>query len=541
MLGKKTFWTCECSKLQLPGIRNCTKGRHLSIRSGYWAGNPFNIPDLQGERSLSDLVTWEMHESLPFEGSNTFTRYVDYPFEIAQCKNGLCFNRDWKYGEGQSCPGYSSGSLCGRCLLGYWQTLATQKCQHCSLSSRRIRLHWYVVTTIVLTVASFLLMLRFNFGLSPVLDSWLFLIQACWYVFPKDKSPIHAAIHSILTFGLGNLCFVEPLDRLDSGQLLLLQPMTLLFLFMTVRVLRSYNVTGKYVQRLQSHMLLVRVMWFVLVYSYFVLVFTSMNTLWCTRLSHRGDVLVMDGAIKCYNGKHMLHTILAGLIILLVIIPPPLILAIPQCQRSIHLKGFIDEASSLYKDDRRWWASVNLLRRVAVAIISVMMTGSEKSRIMALTAFFWCYFAFHTQCRPFRSHNLVGVSANTWESMFLFGLSLIASLESHAFDEDEGWRRTMHTAALALLGAMNALLLVVCVVKQCFSRQGGYGLLKDLSFAVWWRKRQNARNSEPDVELTESTLDVMARGMREPLMIEQIRDAHGRGSDHSSQTSCIIL
>eukprot|EP00117_Sycon_ciliatum_P041827 scpid85037/ scgid30526/ len=62
ILGKKTFWTCECRKLQLPGIRNCTKGRHLNIRSGYWAGNPFNIPDLQGERSLSDLVTWEMNE-----------------------------------------------------------------------------------------------------------------------------------------------------------------------------------------------------------------------------------------------------------------------------------------------------------------------------------------------------------------------------------------------------------------------------------------------------------------------------------------------
>ena len=126
MLGKKTFWTCECSKLQLPGIRNCTKGRHLNIRSGYWAGNPLDAPEFQEEKNLSDMVTWEMNESLPFNGSNTFAKYVVYPFEIAQCKNGLCFNRDWKYGEGQSCPGYSSGPLCGRCLQGYWQTLVTQ-------------------------------------------------------------------------------------------------------------------------------------------------------------------------------------------------------------------------------------------------------------------------------------------------------------------------------------------------------------------------------------------------------------------------------
>ena len=125
--------------------------------------------------------------------------------------------------------------------------------------------------------------------------------------------------------------------------------------------------------------------------------------------------------------------------------------------------------------------------------------------------------------------------------MLLFGLSLIATLESHAFDEDEGWHRAMHTAAFTLLVSVNALLLVACVAKQCFSRQGGYGLLKDLSFAVWWRRRQNARNSEPEVELTETALDAMAGDMREPLMIEQIRDAHSRGSDHSSQISCIIL
>ena len=156
--------------------------------------------------------------------------------------------------------------------------------------------------------------------------------------------------------------------------------------FIAVRIARSHPRAALFLARRSSHMTLVSVMWFVLVYSYVMLVFTSISLLWCVKLGSR-SVLSMDGSIECFSNAHLPYAILAIVILVAIIVPPPLILLVPQAKGYIQLKGFIDEASRLYRHKKCWWAGVNLLRRVSMAVMGSFWFGDEVHRLMALTCY----------------------------------------------------------------------------------------------------------------------------------------------------------
>eukprot|EP00117_Sycon_ciliatum_P007265 scpid17663/ scgid10447/ len=535
------LWVCQSQKDVVPGVKSCDKGRFLQVRAGYWAGNARNA-SWDGVGSFPQSIICKANGTGSFETTSAYAKYVDYPFAIAQCQNPQCLNRDWDYGETRPCPGHSAGPLCDRCEPGYWQTPSLPHCYHCSASTTRIPLHVYIVAVVFMTFLSFpLLVMQFNFGMSPILDCWLFLIQASGRVFVHKQQLIYVTVRVVLTWGLGIICPEQPLDTLDMNSLLLLQPGTFLVWFIVVRVLRSYNTTGQIIQRWQQHMLLVRVMWFILVYSYFVLAFVCINALWCTRLNDQ-FVLAADGSIPCYQGKHWVHAVLSVAIMLLVILPAPIILAVPQCQRSIHLKGFIDEASRHFKPNRRWWASINLLRRVAVALISTVNSGSEMNRMLLLNMFCWTYVVCYALVRPLKKSHLMGISANNWECMFLFSLAMISTLQMMALGQGE-LRETLNTASLVLYIAINVVAISACVLKQCCSSEGGYGRIRNFSIRMWYTQRQQTRatrldsTAQSDVPLTEVVLNNMASGIRDPLLVDQIREE--QESLHPKHT-CII-
>ena len=223
--------------------------------------------------------------------------------------------------------------------------------------------------------------------------------QAAWYIFPRnDNKFVYSTIFTALTYGLGHFCILETIDRLQVSALLLIQPFVLLVVFIAIRVARSYPRTALFLARRSSHMTLVRVMWFVLIYSYFMLVFSSISMLWCVDLGSR-RVLAIDGSIQCFGDHHLPYAILAIVILVSIIIPAPLLLIVPQARGYTQFKGFIDEASRLYRHKRCWWAGVNLLRRVLMAVFGVSWFGNEYHRLLALTCFLLLLYMSHDVIR----------------------------------------------------------------------------------------------------------------------------------------------
>eukprot|EP00117_Sycon_ciliatum_P032858 scpid13576/ scgid4002/ len=524
---------CECSS-ENPAIKRCPKGRFVIYNRGYWAGNTTSMkraPQVRDElfhkvhpgviQAVTDPST---DNASTFSSSWAFRAFVDYQYSEVQCTNGLCQQHGtWVFGNSSACIHNGAGILCGQCAPGTKLKLATARCTDCSQAKAVIPLGVYISVIIVMTILSACLMFYFNVGLSPVLDSWLFFVQTSWYIFPKDNKFVYSSVYTVLTFGLGHLCMTKGLNRLQVSTLLLIKPITLLLIFLAIRIARSYNYLGTRLARLQSHMKLVRVMWFVLVYSYFMLTFTALSVFWCVQINDR-QVLAMDGSVDCYVSPHLGYVLAAVAILAIVILPPPLLLLIRRTHGHIMLKGFVDEACCMYTDECRWWSAVNLLRRIAIGLLGSLPFSSAVSRLLVTSGFLLLLLMVHSTVRPLRKGDFAGVGYNTWES-FMLCISICISVLYSVMYASQMTENYVLWVSGALFLTPTALVLTALLYRQCLAKEGGYGRFRILSVRRIWQHWQRGRGRERnESHLDETALANLIGDIRDPLLVDNIRD-----------------
>eukprot|EP00117_Sycon_ciliatum_P031941 scpid98261/ scgid1188/ len=110
-------------------IQKCSKGRFVDMKPGYWAGNVTTNSRRGSEKEPLDWkstavdVVFETESNISnstFKETQAYESFVNYPFGIAQCTNGLCKSSAWLYnGLGTpACVGNAAGILCGECRAG---------------------------------------------------------------------------------------------------------------------------------------------------------------------------------------------------------------------------------------------------------------------------------------------------------------------------------------------------------------------------------------------------------------------------------------
>ena len=100
-----------------------------------------------------------------------------------------------------------------------------------------------------------------------------------------------------------------------------------------------------------------------------------------------------DASYECFAGAHLPWAIIACLIVGLVCVPLPLLL--PFLHHYAPIKPFSDVYSSLYKKNRRWWCSVDLLRRLVLAAVYTGVDNPENGHLaMTLTCFFFAFCTY---------------------------------------------------------------------------------------------------------------------------------------------------
>ncbi|XP_065188750.1 uncharacterized protein LOC135819463 [Sycon ciliatum] len=515
-----------CKRLQHNGILSERLGKTIKVAAGYWAGNVRDKRD-RTSKVMRDILGSDGSEiqQIPMNGAiliATLRRIeAETSFGITQCSHKFCHSFRWWLGPGESgCRSGHTGPLCGQCKKGKSMIIDTLACRTCASPS--IHVYAYMALVMVLTILMFLLMFYFNVGMSPLVDSWLFFFQVAPIVVPFFNFP-NGMMSTLLTFGLGHLCIKPELNRMQIQAMLLLQPITLLALVFLVRIAASYSCTGTFLQRQQKHMRLVRVLWFGLVYSYTMLTFTSINLLQCTELSNK-FVLAIDGSIECFKGAHIPYAVCAGLISAFILLPPPAILLLPQAKRRIFFKGFIDQACAMYGDNRRWWASINLLRRCAIAVIVSQIHHLEMKSVIT-TLFLFVYLYAHAIWRPLVEKNFLGINSNLVETLFLFSLCLL-SMTNSAVRIIGSHFSAMQTLAIVLAYLPTVVLVFALLARQCCAKRGGFGRLRHLSLRACWRKRHGL--DIRDQQTADLALDNMLSEAREPLLVTELLHEHGR-------------
>ncbi len=412
-----------------------------------------------------------------------------------------------------------------------------QTCRNCTDKPA----HYYLslVLTLVLGVALVLVVIVFNIGASPTVDSLLFFIQAV-YLLLEGRSDYEnfkflAFFNPNFTF---DLCITPGLNNLEK---LILQYATPLYILVLMFLVLSLTYFDKISRLLGRHSIL-KGLWLLFLISYFNIVMATCEILYCKWVGPTvtggggGDrmmyVLTHDASVGCYEGLHLPFAIIAWLLVVFFVIPLPIYLLVMM--RVPKLKPLSDVYCSNYKDSHRWWIQISLGRRLFLVFVGVFIQDYVSRHFGLLVAIAYIVLVT-TILLPYKTH------LDNIFVMFVTWMLLLTAIFSQPDIYLGGDPRQGVSFTLVVLTIVTGLvLLVLDIVLQRVKNQS-IGVfyeetvapklkrsLVELREALRSRVSRNLSINAPH-ELEESTTStffpkaqtVDATGYREPLLDSQ--------------------
>ena len=305
------------------------------------------------------------------------------------------------------------------------------------------------------------------------------------------------------------MCLTKDLNAIHRLAWAYLAPAYLLSM-----VLLSYWLSRFYrFHRIFCRSTCIKMFWQFILLSFSSLASTSFQLLKCVHL-HPKEVFnklsvsdwrfADDASYECFRGDHLPWGIIAAIIVAIFCIPLPL--SLPFLRNYHLLVPFSDIYSSLYKDNRRWWCSVDLLRRLLLAAVYTAVDDPQAAYAAMLQT---CMFLLFLQMtfQPFNS-----TKANFVETALLYSLCVITQLSG----PDITWARAVAIDAIFFLST--ALLVMHAVWED--------GMLKN------WKKKPI-----PDPGYTVPALGEEDDGtmLRDPLLAEIVPPIVTEGQLQESQ------
>ena len=228
----------------------------------------------------------------------------------------------------------------------------------------------------------------FNIGVTPIIDSLLFFTQTVYLMLDgrNDYEIFHfmAFFNPNFTF---NLCITPNLDALSGLILQYVTPVYILLLLLFILILTR----SKCVSRILGQHSILQGLWNVFFISYLNIAIVSFGILYCQKIGameingvpiQRELVLIQDASVRCFKGHHLLFAIIALITLILLILPFPIYTLI--IMRNARWKPVADVLCSSYKDKHRWWLSFSLFRRLLLVITAVFFQDIQIRHLMLI-------------------------------------------------------------------------------------------------------------------------------------------------------------
>ena len=237
--------------------------------------------------------------------------------------------------------------------------------------------------------------------LNPIMSSELrgplFFLQVVPYIFhPSSHLGGHVFfVADLFNFGspliyFSKTCILKGLNNLQAIVFGYALPVLVLSIFLLAYVL-STNYCLKFNFRRHS---MLRSFWLLLVFIYSYFVETSLLILFCPKV---GDKLVFfyDGTVECFHGQHLQMAVIAILVLVILVIPPPIMVFLLTKGYWRADPQYANTLRSGLRPECWWWWSVDLCRRVLLVTTYVAVvdwktktvrqrksgTGSSPARI----------------------------------------------------------------------------------------------------------------------------------------------------------------
>ena len=213
------------------------------------------------------------------------------------------------------------------------------------------------------------LIIWLNPGISSELRGPLFFFQVLRFIFDptSDVGGRVSQITNIFNFGgpfiyLFKTCIFRKMCDLHVIAFGYMIPLLALLVFLLAYLL-SVNYCLKFKFRRRS---MLQSFWLLLLFVYNYLVETSCLILFCPKVGGK-HIFFYDGTMECFHGIHLPLGIIAIMVLVLLVIPPPILVFLltkgywkvgnPQC---------VNTLTNSLRPECCWWWSVDLGRRVLV-------------------------------------------------------------------------------------------------------------------------------------------------------------------------------
>ena len=252
------------------------------------------------------------------------------------------------------------------------------------------------------------------------------------------------------------MCLTKDLNALHRLAWAYLAPAYLLSM-----VLLSYRLSRFYrFHRIFCRSTCIKMFWQFILLSFSSLASTSFRLLKCVHLHPKESFnrfslsdwrFADDASYECFKGDHLPWGIVAAVIVAIFCIPLPL--SLPFLRRYHLLIPFSDIYSSLYKDNRRWWCAVDLLRRLLLATIYTFVDDQDQMHTVMVSICIALLFLQAT-VQPFAS-----AKANFVEAGLLASLTIMTHLS------DPNLKRS-HAIAIETIFFVTTALLIAHTVWE---------------------------------------------------------------------------
>jgi hypothetical protein len=286
-------------------------------------------------------------------------------------------------GSDNQCSCDRRGELCGECRDGKGVSALLNKCTTCSDASSLL-----ILALITLDAGVFVFLLIVMKPFPTWLYPCVFYLQMLPYLtmhFPLTFSEIQSFLYYISSalsfYFIYDFCLYSSMSALVSYFIRYLPLFILVITAMVVIGIRRY---------LKKHALSWHGLWWIVLLMYTHVLHTSMSILNCPILPGKDGSHVprwyIDGTVKCFNGGHAPLGLLAifTLAVCLAIIPLSLAYITAKLRRPWVFRRSFEPLVIPFKEQYKWWSSVELGRRVVLVLFIVAFPRNEYPAIFVL-------------------------------------------------------------------------------------------------------------------------------------------------------------
>ena len=228
-----------------------------------------------------------------------------------------------------------------------------------------------------------ILIIWLNPGISSELRGPLFFFQVLPFIFdPVSHLGGHVfLLADLFNFGgpliyLSKTCILNRINNLYTIAFGYALPVLALSMFLLAYVLSANYCLIFNFRRIS----ILRSFWLLVVFIYNYFVETSFVILFCPKVGDK-HVFFYDGTLECFHGIHLPMAIIAILVLVLLVIPPPIMVFLVTNGHWRVGPQYLNTLTSGLRPEYRWWWSVDLCRRVLLVATYAFVPNWQTKKV----------------------------------------------------------------------------------------------------------------------------------------------------------------